>query len=1691
MEENTKHYELSVWDDMSNTPYKLFTIASDTMESPAAAYNIVLNRKVNGEISLTFSMAAKYFDEQTGEFEHNPYIDYLINERTVKLKREKDDGNIEWLDFAIKDVQQDSNGGVYNFTAKDLWVQELAKNGFSLEFDKELRNNTGTAKELAKTILEGTQWKVDDGDFLLEYGEEPVYKCTVKSGKTIQGQDIYGNEITISGGNIIYVPYSMFQNRNENFFQFISRSTPINNDTVELDDENILLHTVYHNYYVRTNTAWQSDTSNRPSWIESDELFSDKNKRGIRGRCLSFNIEQAYDSNLDKYVTRYNRLVSGTIETLKNEKGETIKNEKGEDVPKEYYGYKKTKYLDPEAVFSLVANGQDFKTTSGWYPAMWTAKDRNHGINNETNVKGTVELVYYPNVVSDWTGTTQDDELKIGNVSCHLQAKGLIFNSGILSNRTMIDGFTAGERYIFKIKLRCLKAGSLHMRVREYEIKDGAYVFKHQSNCSANEHCTYNNFFTWKEENVTQMDEFQEFYGIIPCERTISADSLKNTKLGIFLSLPQSKIESVSFYRAVLKPGKSYGSDQILDYYQPGGIELNANNLIYNEYYYYDPKTAPKEEGEVVNLAADPLKEDSSFVPVYNTKSEKKRTISGKETNRFDLLQKICESFECWMRINIQHNEDGTVHKKSVSFHEYVGSYNYAGFKYGVNLKGIKRKLDSNQIVTKMIVKNNSNEFAKNGFCSITRAESNPSGTNVIYDFGYFEHQGICNMSEALYNTETGLYPQLKKLTNESLKLINNKTALENSRVKLEAIVTTERERLNAAKEQEIEIRQELIDLTGFTYEQFLSDISPDGDKEEQYESWKKSNEVLSIFVKIYHLQQEQANAKYILETKATSTEDTQGAEQALDSIKKKIEKVDRLLEQTREWIKEEEDEFYKAHSRFIQEGFWISEDYTDDNRYYLDALATAYTSSRPKITYTIDVFEMSKIEGYENYYFNVGDKTFVEDPEFFGYKDIQVGKVSYRTPRQEEVVISEISEGIDDPTKNTIKVQNYKTQFDDLFQRIAATTEQLQYTTGRYERTTKALEADGSLSHQLLQDAVTQNGLTIAQAGTQSVSMDERGVITIDQKNPAKQIRMIGGGLFVTKDGGETWRTGVTGDGINADVITTGQLNAGEINIATGKVPTHRWDKKGITAYETSYNTDTGTITSSNNANFVRFDEFGIYGIRGNADFDARVGEPYGVEKIEENALFSLTWNGVKIGKGNKALRAQIDENGNGYITIGGEGGISITSSKFIIGDKDYGISIESDKLTIGGSGGLEARSGGITIGDNYKMWLSPQGKEGTINFSANKVITKDFTIFSNNNFGVDVDGYLYAKNADIAGTITASGGEIAGWTIDEGKIYAGDGETIKTCVVQAPSPGISWVFAAGGTTHESYAGCPFRVSKNGDLYAEGGNIAGWTFDKEKFSNTTSNADDNGYYYTAYLQTYAPKDTGNFNGGRTAFAVKKFKKDANGNEIENTVSYPIDLKYGGSATITGVIHAQAGGSIAGWTINNSSLGKGVIGDDNSLFLSPSGRGINWNGTSWGTVSIGGSSKKNNWAITAGSNFGVDVDGNMYASSGKIAGWNIGNDGLSNGSIGLYPSGYIYAKNIEALPGGSIHLQLSLDSSGKPSNDEAAIISFEPIISEKESYEWAELRYDGIHIYKYNSGTVTSVAYKPWRSIIA
>jgi hypothetical protein len=81
-------------------------------------------------------------------------------------------------------------------------------------------------------------------------------------------------------------------------------------------------------------------------------------------------------------------------------------------------------------------------------------------------------------------------------------------------------------------------------------------------------------------------------------------------------------------------------------------------------YYYYDPNS------EVNKKATEPTQIEyeyvgkralESYIPTYVANFEKIRGITAKETNRFNLLQSLSETFECWCRFDVLHKENGEI----------------------------------------------------------------------------------------------------------------------------------------------------------------------------------------------------------------------------------------------------------------------------------------------------------------------------------------------------------------------------------------------------------------------------------------------------------------------------------------------------------------------------------------------------------------------------------------------------------------------------------------------------------------------------------------------------------------------------------------------------------------------------------------------------------------------------------------------------------------------------------------------------------------------------------------------------------------------------------------------------------------------------------------------------------------------
>lgn len=527
----------------------------------------------------------------------------------------------------------------------------------------------------------------------------------------------------------------------------------------------------------------------------------------------------------------------------------------------------------------------------------------------------------------------------------------------------------------------------------------------------------------------------------------LSYSNLLTENIGLFFQtmVPHNYQTSLTLYDVQLY--KAY-RDENNHIYTPQDVPGDNTRKIYR---YFNPTNINNINLIEVNNTTPLTYEYEGYKPspnhalVMNDSCIKKNSITATESNCYNLIQKICEVFECWARFDIEHLENGEVAldenyrpKKYISFKEYVGKDNYAGFKYGINLNSIKRTLDSEQFVSKIIVKNNSNEYGKDGFCSIARAINNPTGENYLFDFSYYINQGLLNKDKTLKDLYEDYYSLLSIRKKRSEGYVEERKRLAVLVPNLEALYEAYRLAVENTTTLLADYKDRFSQLTGYSYSYYTGVLGSNAG------GWENNSVFVDYVTKIKYYEELLSGFKDLSSASRKEYEkELLAYQQANTNILRVAAEKEKIYSS-----------FYKRYSYYIQEGSWISEDYMDDDRYYFDSLKTLQTSSMPKVSYTINVIDVSLAEDFENYNFEIGDKTYIEDTEFFGWEEID----GVKTPYKEEVIISEISHVLDEPEKTQIKVQNYKTQFEDLFQRMAATVQAVQYGTGKYSNTQTSL---------------------------------------------------------------------------------------------------------------------------------------------------------------------------------------------------------------------------------------------------------------------------------------------------------------------------------------------------------------------------------------------------------------------------------------------------------------------------------------------------------------------------------------------------------------------------------------------------------------------------------------------------------
>ena len=404
-----KNYEISVWEDVlikrqegeSTVPLeayyqerKIAIIGSDSMDTPIRAFNPSLNMSIGNISTLTFSILLQYYDQDSQTLRANPFLALLANERKIKLKY-----NDEWYDFIIKSIQENSTKKEATIIAKDLFVNELSKTGFSLEFGPELKNGQGTVTEIAEQVLEGTDWIVDNtvSEKIQELQSEPLYKVKVKEAFEAKDIERESNVINVNIGDYIYIFHSTLQPPNYDeitgeflFFQFLFKKL-VNGqqegDQYSKDDDNNIIGVPN---YTNTTPNFTLDTY----MVETPQYTPDfKGKRLVRKQLSSF------DPDINRYVNHYKKIDNGTEIT-------TIR------------GFYEPDYTLPGLLNNYISNGENISEMGSWsyddgvevLPTIFPI----YGLDENNSLKNYLEV--------DFKETTKalinDNLKKIGRASC-------------------------------------------------------------------------------------------------------------------------------------------------------------------------------------------------------------------------------------------------------------------------------------------------------------------------------------------------------------------------------------------------------------------------------------------------------------------------------------------------------------------------------------------------------------------------------------------------------------------------------------------------------------------------------------------------------------------------------------------------------------------------------------------------------------------------------------------------------------------------------------------------------------------------------------------------------------------------------------------------------------------------------------------------------------------------------------------------------------------------------------------------------------------------------------------------------------------------------------------------------------------------------------------------------------------------
>ena len=234
------------------------------------------------------------------------------------------------------------------------------------------------------------------------------------------------------------------------------------------------------------------------------------------------------------------------------------------------------------------------------------------------------------------------------------------------------------------------------------------------------------------------------------------------------------------------------------------------------------------------------------------------------------------------------------------------------------------------------------------------------------------------------------------------------------------------------------------------------------------------------------------------------------------------------------------------------------------DTSIYLDAKKILKENAYPKVSYTIKLSTLNR-KFMHNAYDRLCYIAHINDAELkfqntMGY-------------------ISQVDLNLDKPWEDEVEVKNYKTKFEDLFSTILASTEEMKKSGYALRAAASAFDAYGSIKPWALEGTIYKVDLDYAfNQGTLTIT-EKDGIWGVSESGV---VAIRGGGIFTSTEqdgnGNWKWNTGITPEGINATLITAGQLDTNRVMVYAGDKLRFQLNGEGLFAYK-SFFEDLDTI--------------------------------------------------------------------------------------------------------------------------------------------------------------------------------------------------------------------------------------------------------------------------------------------------------------------------------------------------------------------------------------------------------------------------------------------------------------------------------------------------------------------------------